>query len=519
MISAFRSLAIAGTVFLAACTTPYSTDDPALIALHGSPAEVAHGETGARYARFVSPPEVPEDLASGYAVAGDPRGLFVMDIALLFREEAGVPLYKMRLLPRNYTPEILAALPETIEGGLRKRDGGTLYPIAARLPADRTLDANGTLETDWTLCTSCLGFDDAQGSLTQQQTAEYFLSFAGTPAADQTFITLDYTRAPTHTLVTGAAADSALGRYRVARAEQVQQRNAREAETAATDRRYGPARDAYRDFVESYPGFGLAARRTKECGTLRLRDAPRILDGLDETFDDLEREIDRNKTAYETYANCVEEVAQAAADPLDPAERRALVQREEALWKASDIDGADRIRVLTLNDATAAEYTALAEQTARYNAILRNYDEAWNEAVEIAEEDAEYQREQSNRRVASRNSAQRDRIVQECVAFAMANNAFTPNTLSYCEGDPTDVREGLYMITIRGEGDIAALRAAYGADRLTGDTPRVSGSSATGTMDRMWSILSTRQTGGFQQYHKNGGDARRVCNPSGPGER
>lgn len=499
-----RCMTGAVAVLLTACGPQIPVTSTVFDEYHGPVASIYSGD-GALLRRYVS--DDAEEFYSGAIKTLDPGGIYLMDMAMIVEDRSGVPFQKLRFVPRNMTPAQVAALPSYAQGFHRYKKGGPKIEFAARLPADRSLDSGGGFETDWTLCRECAGLNADGTAYANSATTKRLRDVAENDTRTVPFSLISFIDETTFALFdeeTGLAQTASLRskndaqeeKKALMRAEKAAAKKKAQEEVAAAaeeDKRlYGDARRAYRAFADDYAGFDLAKRRKAECGRLKLRDPEPVSDATDATFEEIEYDLDQNEESYGKYSQCVETfLTGVESETVDPA-RTGLVARERTLWAAANLDDDDRIKVLTFDDAIDAEYALLRDAAKDYNASIDAYEKARDKAIQIAEEDAEYDRNQSRRQAASRKNAQYDRTVQECIALLMANRAFGPNSMSYCENE---ARKGVTGYGAALNRQTNQMREQNDRQRARLDTLR---STPTRTADRKVSVDRTpsrRSTG------------------------
>jgi hypothetical protein len=118
---------------------------------------------GTGFTMFRSYSEKPMPNRFGPKVPESFDNALVLDIGVEMKLEKSFPLYRVALKPRKISDQKLWAWPSHV---LLKGENasGKARKIAAKLPLDRTPDANGIIWTDWTYCADCVnlkGIDTA----------------------------------------------------------------------------------------------------------------------------------------------------------------------------------------------------------------------------------------------------------------------------------------------------------------------------------------------------------------------
>ncbi|WP_282608048.1 hypothetical protein [Pelagibius sp. Alg239-R121] len=200
-------------VFLSGCAADevFRPDNPSFTKLHGPLSSVSAARTGEQYTRFLALGSEPAQLWSGYASAPDPRALYVVDIAFVFKEVSGLPLTKMRFAPRNHTQDVIDAWPAYAEARIFAYEGGPINLVTVKLPSDRRLGPDGSFESDWTLCLDCVGLT-RQGTVKDLARRDRLLAYAHQPSERRPLVKMSMVDRPSQTLLVGGEADALIAR-------------------------------------------------------------------------------------------------------------------------------------------------------------------------------------------------------------------------------------------------------------------------------------------------------------------
>lgn len=409
----------AGVLLLTGCTSFYSNLSPEIKAKYGK--SVHPKEKGLSRLRVLAKFESPGVYGQS-ATVGNITELNVIDVAVEFKREYGLPLYRVHLAPRGISPQSWQALSHGMNIFIRTKGSRESFTLFTELPSERPYSS---LKTPWTYCGPCLklnsqSYKSSSYSINQQLSqllerqdvsfASFLIRFE-TPS-EKRYQLGDALNA---ILQKGKQREEALARERAAQAERQRLARLREQEN---QRLYGAPRKAYEELVRKVSTESLSQARRNACSELQF---PGLPNPRYASANDINKAGIKSKDIFKRHIECVTGFLSELDTQKWGSHLNTMDEMESSLWPQTHLPDNKRRDALSLNESLEAEKKYLNDLDTTYRKRVDAIEDNWKD----------YQHYEKKRREKAREKKIQAEV-KRCLYTLASKGALTTYSQGYC---------------------------------------------------------------------------------------